>query len=147
MTMPGVPSIYYGSEWGIEGRKAPGTDAPLRPALDPASLSNEARHRELYALIKSLIAIRHRHAALRTGDYAPLHVAHEQFAFIRRDAPGAIVVAVNAANHRVEIPLRIPEVANGRLIDLHDEGDVFNLIDGRCILPVPACAGRILEIQ
>ena len=38
-TMPGVPSIYYGSEWGLPGRKTPATDAPLRPALDLASIA------------------------------------------------------------------------------------------------------------
>ena len=52
MTMPGMPSIYYGSEWGIEGLKAPGTDAPLRPALNPASLPDNSRHPELYRLDK-----------------------------------------------------------------------------------------------
>lgn len=31
--MPGVPALYYGSEWGIQGRKADGDNA-LRPALD-----------------------------------------------------------------------------------------------------------------
>ena len=29
--MPGVPAVYYGSEWGAQGRKADG-DAALRPA-------------------------------------------------------------------------------------------------------------------
>ena len=28
--MPGIPSIYYGSEWGIGGRKAEGDDSPPR---------------------------------------------------------------------------------------------------------------------
>ena len=32
-TLPGVPSLYYGSEWGIEGRKADGGDPALRPHL------------------------------------------------------------------------------------------------------------------
>lgn len=31
--MPGIPCIYYGSEWGAEGRKAPGSDANLRPCF------------------------------------------------------------------------------------------------------------------
>ncbi len=147
MTMPGVPSIYYGSEWGIEGLKVSGTDAPLRPALDPATLPRQSRHPELYALIKSLIAIRRRYAALRRGDYVQLHVAHEQFAFIRRDAASAVVVAVNAAEHPAEIPLRIANIANGQLTDLLNDGKVFGVIDGRCTLSVPASSGRILEIQ
>ena len=33
-TMPGVPSIYYGSEYGIKGVKGKGTDLPLRPELE-----------------------------------------------------------------------------------------------------------------
>ena len=32
-TLPGIPSVYYGSEFGIEGRKENGSDAPLRPQL------------------------------------------------------------------------------------------------------------------
>ena len=32
--MPGVPSVYYGSEWGITGAKGRGSDAELRPALE-----------------------------------------------------------------------------------------------------------------
>ena len=31
-TLPGIPSIYYGSEWGIQGKKVGGNDDPLRPA-------------------------------------------------------------------------------------------------------------------
>lgn len=32
-TIQGIPSVYYGSEFGIHGRKADGSDAPLRPKL------------------------------------------------------------------------------------------------------------------
>lgn len=34
-SVPGIPCIYYGSEWGIKGEKIQGvTDAPLCPELD-----------------------------------------------------------------------------------------------------------------
>src|SRR5271163_58953 len=147
MTMPGVPSIYYGSEVGVEGRKVPGTDAPLRPAIEAAELSRLSKHSELYSAIKSLIALRRRYPALGRGDYDQLHVTGEQFAFIRRDGSSSIVVAINAAERAVEMPLRIPGVSSGRLIDVLNIGDVFNVVDGRCALPVPACRGRILEVQ
>ena len=32
-TLPGIPSIYYGSEWGIEGKRSRTSDEVLRPAL------------------------------------------------------------------------------------------------------------------
>ena len=44
-TMPGIPSIYYGSEWGVEGRKAAGDDGPLRPALDLGAMVAGAKYR------------------------------------------------------------------------------------------------------
>jgi glycosidase len=33
-TLPGIPSVYYGSEFAIEGRKEKHSDASLRPALN-----------------------------------------------------------------------------------------------------------------
>ena len=147
MTTPGVPSVYYGSEWGIEGRKAPGTDAPLRPALDPAAFSRQTIDPELRRAIKLLIALRRRYAALRVGDYAQIHVAPEQLVFIRRDPYSSIVVAVNAADRPVEVPLRLPDLAGTRLVDALNDGKAFGVIDGRCRLPIPARWARILVVQ
>ena len=42
--MPGVPCIYYGSEWGEEGVKAPNNDYALRPCFEepkPNELTEE----------------------------------------------------------------------------------------------------------
>ncbi|MCL2881079.1 MAG: alpha-amylase family glycosyl hydrolase, partial [Treponema sp.] len=33
-TLPGVPSVYYGSEWGIRGVKKSNSDQDLRPYID-----------------------------------------------------------------------------------------------------------------
>ncbi|MEZ4517460.1 MAG: alpha-amylase family glycosyl hydrolase [Chloroflexota bacterium] len=33
-TMPGIPSVYYGSEWGIAGKRTATSDRMLRPAID-----------------------------------------------------------------------------------------------------------------
>ena len=64
-TMPGVPSVYAGSEWGIEGVKAGGDDRPLRPALpSPAAAASRGRHPDLAPAIA-------RFAAIRRGSAAP----------------------------------------------------------------------------
>ena len=42
-TLWGIPSIYYGSEFGIEGKKEWGSDWPLRPCLDLADFENAIR--------------------------------------------------------------------------------------------------------
>ena len=59
--MPGIPCIYYGSEWGEEGAKAPDNDYALRPCFD------EPKPNELTAFIKALIALRRESDALCNG--------------------------------------------------------------------------------
>ena len=143
MTMPGVPSIYYGSEFGIEGRKQHGTDASLRPALDIRALSHHAPHPELCAAVKKLIALRHQLRALQVGDYAELHVAPEQFAFIRRFHSESIVIALNASAHTAQIPLRLPD-GFSHLVDKLNNDEKFNGAGTRRLLPVPPRWARIL---
>ncbi len=147
LTMPGVPSIYYGSECGIEGRKGPGTDAPLRPALDPAAMLQHATRPELYQAIRALISLRRRHSALRYGDYTQLHVAHEQFAFMRRDAAEAIVVALNASDRCVDLQLRLPDIDRGQLVDDLNGGETFGVSNGKCALRLYPRSARVLVLR
>jgi cyclomaltodextrinase / maltogenic alpha-amylase / neopullulanase len=147
MTMPGVPSIYYGSEYGTEGRKTKGTDAPLRPALDPETIARTAPHPELFGVVKKLISIRREYPALRDGDYTQLHVSHEQFAFMRNTQAESIVVAVNAASEPSRIVLTIPGIADGRGIDVLNPGESFDIRGGGCAIALSSRWGRVLVFR
>ena len=147
MTMPGVPSIYYGSECGIEGRKIKGTDAPLRPALEAGSVFSRGQHPELFGAIKMLAGLRHRHSALRDGEYRQVHVAHEQFAFLRRDSFETVVVLVNAADRCVEVSLTMGDTKRGQLIDELNSGARFTVDRGKCRVPVSPRWGRVLLVR
>jgi cyclomaltodextrinase len=146
-TAPGVPSIYYGSEWGIQGCKAHGSDRPLRPALDPDGLRGVAPHPVLRDAIKRLVRLRHAHPALRRGAYRQLHVAHEQLAYLRATAEEPVVVAVNAADRATEVRLSLPGTARGWLVDELNPGDTFALEDGRATVLLPPCGARILRLE
>ena len=56
--MPGIPCIYYGSEWGEEGTKSPDNDYALRPCFDAP------KPNDLTDLIRRLIALRRESDAL-----------------------------------------------------------------------------------
>ena len=142
MTMPGIPSIYYGSEWGIAGRRTPDSDAALRPALRPDIMHATAVHPDLFRVLKELIGIRHRHEALRSAEYAQLHVASEQFGFIRGRGPGAVIVAVNASGAEAQVTLDIPGAV--QVTDVLNSGATFTVSAGRCVLPIPPRWGRII---
>lgn len=116
-TMPGIPSIYYGSEWGVKGIRTKTDDAGLRPPMELKRAQETAPHPDLPALLAKLAHIRSTSSALQRGDYAPLQVKHEQFAFARFTEDEYVVVALNASAKKVSLELNVP-LENG--CKLHD---------------------------
>jgi glycosidase len=145
-SMPGVPSIYYGSEWGLEAKRTDNNDSALRPCLDLSGLSANAPRPELVHFITRLAKIRRESPALKYGDYCQLFVAPEQFAFARRCAEECIVVALNAAASpaRFDLPMRCPA---SKAIDLFDPDVHFSVSEGNLIVDsVPPCGARIFRL-
>ena len=87
--MPGVPAVYYGSEWGIQGRKGDG-DAALRPALERPEWNG------LTDWIAALAKARHSSRALRYGAYRNVLLTNHQMIFERSVEGERVLVAVNA---------------------------------------------------
>ena len=144
-TMPGVPSIYYGSEWGIEGKRSRGDDHALRPRLDLSDVSHNSPHRDLAGVISRLAKIRRHSEALRYGSYCQLLVNHEQFAFARQTPEECMIVAVNAADKSVPFELSLPVAGRTQLLDLLNEGESFQVRGGKARIDVvKPCGSRIM---
>lgn len=91
-SMPGIPSVYYGSELEFAGDKKDGDDR-LRPALTAADV--EAYGGSLAEHIASLCAAREQSAALCRGSYAQLYVAPKQLVFEREYNGERVICAIN----------------------------------------------------
>ena len=94
-TLPGVPSIYYGSEFGIEGRKERSSDDSLRPALNITDYKDAVTSNPCTALISALGKIRQNTPALSYGSYKELQLTNRQFAFARDLDSVRVIVTVN----------------------------------------------------
>lgn len=90
-TLPGIPSVYYGSEFGIEGRKERGSDASLRPSLQLEDYKGNA----FAKLVAALGDLRNRTKALIYGDYGELLLTTRQYAFSRCHNGVCVIVTVN----------------------------------------------------
>jgi glycosidase len=88
--IPGTPCIYYGSEWGITGKKAEG-DTALRPALAHPEWTG------LTDMTAGFVQARLKTKALRCGTYRQLFLTNGQFMFSRNDGSGEVIAALNAA--------------------------------------------------
>ena len=94
-TLPGVPSIYYGSEFGIEGRKEYGSDDSLRPALNIEDYKDSVNTNPCTALIAALGKVRQAVPALSYGSYDELMLTNRQFAYARDLDGTRVIVSVN----------------------------------------------------
>jgi glycosidase len=128
-TMPGVPSIYYGSEWGLKGCRANGDDRPLRPHLKLAEAPQSGSTADLARTIARLAQVRLATTALRHGNYQQLYVNHQQLAFTRQTAEQKAFVLVNASDKPAAFDF--PTGSAGRLEDLLNPGDIFPIHDGK----------------
>ncbi|MDD6333710.1 MAG: alpha-amylase family glycosyl hydrolase [Clostridia bacterium] len=88
--MPGIPCIYYGSEWGCEAVKGSGNDNVLRPAF------TKPESNELTKTISDISNVYHNTKALSYGEYTKKLLTNRQFVFKREYDGEKILVAVNA---------------------------------------------------
>lgn len=100
-TLPGIPSIYYGSEFGIEGRKERGSDDSLRPALNYDDYKDAVETNPCTKLIATLGKIRQNTPTLCYGDYKELELQTTHFAYERTFDGKSVIVTVNNADNEV----------------------------------------------
>ena len=94
-TLPGVPSIYYGSEFGIEGKKEKYSDASLRPALSYEDYKNAVSDNAYTAFIAALGRIRLAIKSLSYGDYREVMLRNRQYVYTRSTDRFTTIIAVN----------------------------------------------------
>ncbi|MBI5930781.1 MAG: alpha-glucosidase C-terminal domain-containing protein [Chloroflexi bacterium] len=143
-TMPGTPSIYYGSEWGIEGSRTNSDDYQLRPALDLGGKNKP--HPDLLKAIRSLAHLRRELPALGCGTYRQLQVNHEQFAFMRETADQKLVVAVNASDHSTTV--KVATLGGySRLRDILNQGRITPIKGGQAEISLYPNWGSIYVVE
>jgi glycosidase len=136
-SMPGIPSIYYGSEWGVTGQRSAYSDQALRPALNLQQLIQHAPQANLPATIQKLAQFRADTPTLQTGSYRQAHVSSQQFAFWRETDKQKVLVVLNSASNVFTFSgIRIPN--NLQLKSVFENQSDFQLDRNQlevCILP------------
>ena len=98
-TMPGVPTIYYGSEFALTGEKRSGCDGDyaVRPFLDIAELTKKPN--ALLQCIQELIELKKSNNVPQNGTYREILVRNEQFVFAREYDDDYVLVCLNCSDY------------------------------------------------
>ena len=110
MTMPGVPSVYYGDEAGMEGYRDP---------LNRGTYPWGREDKPMAEWYRRLICLRNRTDALKKGEYLPVLHQNGMYGFIRqieknRDVfgeyaeNGFLLILVNRDAEAHETDIRLP---------------------------------------
>lgn len=139
-TLPGVPSIYYGSEFGIEGKKERFSDDSLRPALSLSDYADAEEKNPCTRLIAALGKVRQRTAALSYGDYRELLLTNRQYAFSRNYNGVSVLVTVN--NDDSDYVMTLPAGNTAQYIGALS-GERVSVDNGRIVVNVRRNSGDI----
>ncbi len=121
-TMPGIPCIYYGSEWGAKARKEEGDPALRASFAEPVE-------NELSSFISRIAEIKKHSEALNYGSFRSVLLTNRQCIFERKSEHERIYVAINADENDFDAHF---DAGCGMALDLitdtcHDFGGGSNL--------------------
>lgn len=141
-TLPGIPSVYYGGEWGIEGTRTSDSDIGLRPCISMEE--GNAMENELTGYIGKLGEIHGREPEFHNGVYQELLLTNRQYAFARKADHSITVTAANSddAPASLSVPIPIHATTAENLMD----GTIIPISNGRLNLTLPGNSGVVLKI-
>lgn len=145
-TFPGVPSVYYGEEAGMEGHRDP---------YNRRTYPWGQEDKELQQWYKQIIALRNKHMALQTGDFIPVYHKGPVYAYIRtireqKDVFGvaatneSLLIVLNRSTTVQTITIPVSGLLCGRVQSiLTNPGEMIPILSGQLQLTVPALTGML----
>ena len=133
-TVPGVPCVYQGDEYGI-----PGANDPDNRYMMEFEGYNEFQQKEL-AATKAMFKYRRASMPLMYGDYRTLYVNDDVFVFLRHYMGQWVVVALNIRPEAHTVEVAMPQFvgATGAEVALSAEGGEATLAGGNLSINIPA---------
>ncbi|MDE7390203.1 MAG: DUF1653 domain-containing protein [Lachnospiraceae bacterium] len=142
-TMPGVPSIYYGSEWAIEGKRTNNSDDMLRPTLDLSSAPHD--YTGLATHISKLSAVKKHFKALCEGKFENVLIRNEQLVFKRFTNDQTVLTALNVNDSEVWVDFNIE--GGCVLTDVLIDGSEYRVENNHVHIMIPANGSRVLVLH
>ncbi|WP_231040053.1 4-alpha-glucanotransferase [Pectinatus cerevisiiphilus] len=148
MTFPGVPSIYYGDEIGMQG---------LRDPYNRGAYAWDTDNTDLREWFKKLIKLRNQHIALQTGELLFLEEQNDVIAYLRcirnhQDAFGkiaendAFVIIINrSSTEKAHIKLDLHGFCHSALTDVLNKTADIPLQNDVLELDIEKLSGIILR--
>ena len=140
-TIPGIPVIYYGSEFGMTGASDPDNRRMMRFGDKLTPLEKQMLQR-----VREIALLRKHHTALRYGDLYFLKANANVFAYIRSDFNESLIIVLNKSKTPRRVSLNLPELFEAQYVRDLLTGSSTPLERNNLTIVVPAIDFKILKI-
>ena len=144
-TLYGIPSMYYGSEFGIEGKKEQGSDWNLRPHLELADYADAYTNNPITALCVKLGELKKQYPELSEGQYQELSLTNRQFAYARALSETAMITLLNCDDEPTTITVQAPVGATSAT-DMLGQAEQVHYENGQLQVTLPANCGTVIYL-
>ncbi len=141
-TIPGLPVIYYGSEFGMTGADDPDNRRFMR-------FNDQLNKYEKHMLYKTseIVKMRRSHSALRYGDFQTVLASDKVYAYLRCDANEKLLVILNKDPERQIATVQLPSIYGVKsLVDLNQE-DKIQLKGNSFEIKIDGTGWRVFELK
>lgn len=142
MSIPGIPIVYYGSEFGMTGAGDPDNRRMMR-------FGNELSESEEKLLKNTgdLVKLRKQHPALRYGDFLTIKATEDIYAFVRSDFNERILILLNKADKQQKVNLELPDFYTGSYIQDLETSEKVASERGRISMTIDGWTWRMFELK
>ncbi len=141
-SIPGLPVIYYGSEFGMTGASDPDNRRMMRfgDELD----KNE---KETLADVREIVNLRKDHPTLRYGDYYKIAADENIFAYIRSYMNDRILIVINKSDEQQNVEIKLPELYSATSLKNLTSDKSVELKDSQTTLAMNGISWKMYEIK
>jgi len=142
MTVPGIPIIYYGDEFGMTGANDPDNRRMMRFGDNLTTLEGEQ-------LVKNtkLIQLRQSCSALCRGDYLNLYTDNDIMIYSRGDTRQRLIIALNKNPDSQPIRIILPQWMTGTVLTSLLDASRIAVENHTINLKLPGFDYQILQLE
>jgi len=142
LTVPGVPIIDYGDEFGMTGANDPDNRRMMR-------FGNELKPLEKEQLknVSMIINLRKNHSALRRGDYLNLFTSKDVMIYSRGDNYERLIVVLNKDSTEQTVTLNLPKWMNCKSWQSLIDKNLIEVNNNKISTKIPAYTGDVWIIK
>ncbi|MEW5798294.1 MAG: alpha-amylase family glycosyl hydrolase [Bacteroidota bacterium] len=141
-TIPGLPVIYYGSEFGMTGADDPDNRRMMR-----FGDSLTVHEQTMLSKTQQIVKMRNNHSALRYGDFYTLRADTTVYAYIRADMNERLLVVLNKNEREQNFEFQLPAILRSKELTDIMSGEKVNVNDDMVSVKVSGVDWRVFKIE